>query len=74
MKFHGEDQSILGNALLLLSACGIFGYSAINIIAGGLGVHSDMKNILVFGTGIITIPQVSLDKKIKTPLPTEKIW
>ena len=59
LKFHGEDQSNLGNILLILSACGILGYSTMNVIAGGLGAHNDIKNLLVFGTGAIGIMQVS---------------
>ena len=58
LKFHGEDQSSLGNILLILSACGILGYSTMNVIAGGLGAHNDIKNLLVFGTGAIGIMQV----------------
>ena len=58
MKFHGEDQSILGDTLLRLTSCGIFAYSTFNIVAGGLGVHTDLKNLLVFATGAITIIQV----------------
>ena len=58
LKFHGEDQSNLGNILLILSACGILGYSTMNVIAGGLGAHNDIKNLLVFGTGAIGIMQV----------------
>ncbi len=60
LKFHGEDQSSLSNVLLILSACGILGYSALNVIAGGLSRHNDIKNLLVFGTGAISIMQVLL--------------
>ena len=63
LKFHGEDQSNLGNILLILSACGILGYSTMNVIAGGLGAHNDIKNLLVFGTGDIGIMQAR--KKIQ---------
>ena len=65
MKFHGEDTSILGDKLLRFSSTGIFAYSTFNIVAGGLGVHTDLKNLLVFATGAITIIQVrlSFDKK-----------
>ena len=58
MKFHGEDQSFLGETLLRFASCGIFAYSTFNIVAGGLGVHTDLKNLLVFATGAITIIQV----------------
>jgi hypothetical protein len=58
MKFHGEDQSFLGDILLRVSAAGIFAYSAFNVVAGGLGVHSDLRNILVLAVGGITIIQV----------------
>lgn len=58
LKFHGEDQSTLGNVLLFFSGFGIFAYSMFNVIGGGLGRHTDMKNLLVFGTGAITIVQV----------------
>merc|ERR1719150_1589025 len=44
MKFHGEDQSILGDLLLRFSSLGIFAYSVFNIVAGGLGPHTDIKN------------------------------
>jgi hypothetical protein len=60
LKFHGEDQSSLANVLLLLSSCGIFAYSGFNIVAGGLGEHTDMKNLLVFAVGAVTIIQVML--------------
>ena len=60
MKFHGEDQSILGDLLLRFSSLGIFAYSVFNIVAGGLGPHTDIKNLLVFATGAITIIQVVL--------------
>ena len=65
MKFHGEDTSILGDKLLRFASTGIFAYSTFNIVAGGLGVHTDLKNLLVFATGAITIIQVrlSFDKK-----------
>ena len=58
MKFHGEDQSFLGDTLLRFASTGIFAYSTFNIVAGGLGVHTDLKNLLVFATGAITIIQV----------------
>lgn len=58
LKFHGEDQSSLGNILLLLSGCGIFAYSMFNVIAGGLSAHNDVKNLFIFATGAITIIQV----------------
>ena len=58
LKFHGEDQSILGEGLLRFSSLGIFAYSTFNMVAGGLGVHTDLKNLLVFATGAITIIQV----------------
>ena len=58
MKFHGEDQSFLGETLLRFASSGIFAYSTFNIVAGGLGVHTDLKNLLVFATGAITIIQV----------------
>ena len=60
MKFHGEDQSILGDLLLRFSSCGIFAYSTFNIVAGGLGSHTDLKNLLIFASGAITIIQVVL--------------
>jgi hypothetical protein len=60
MKFHGEDQSFLGDILLRVSAAGIFAYSAFNVVAGGLGVHSDLRNILVLAVGGITIIQVRI--------------
>ena len=60
MKFHGEDTSLLGDNLLRFAATGIFAYSTFNIVAGGLGVHTDLKNLLVFATGAITIIQVRL--------------
>jgi uncharacterized integral membrane protein len=60
MKFHGEDQSFLGETLLRFASCGILAYSTFNIVAGGLGVHTDLKNLLVFATGAITIIQVFL--------------
>ena len=60
MKFHGEDTSILGDKLLRFASTGIFAYSTFNIVAGGLGVHTDLKNLLVFATGAITIIQVRL--------------
>jgi hypothetical protein len=58
MKFHGEDASFLGDTLLRFSSTGIFAYSTFNIVAGGLGEHTDLKNLLVFATGAITILQV----------------
>ena len=61
MKFHGEDQSFLGETLLRFASSGIFAYSTFNIVAGGLGVHTDLKNLLVFATGAITIIQVELN-------------
>jgi hypothetical protein len=60
MKFHGEDQSFLCDVLLRISAAGIFAYSAFNIVAGGLGLHSDLRNILVMAVGGITIVQVRI--------------
>jgi hypothetical protein len=59
LKFHGEDTSSLGNVMLVFSSCGILAYSTFNVIAGGLGRHNDIKNLLVFGTGAISIMQVS---------------
>ncbi len=58
LKFHGEAQSFLGDILLGVSAIGIFGYSFFNLIAGGLGIHTDLTNILVMAVGGITIIQV----------------
>ena len=58
MKFHGEEQSVLGDFLIRFAAVGIFAYSTFNIVAGGLGVHSDLKNLLILATGGITIIQV----------------
>ena len=60
MKFHGEDQSFLGDNLLRFSSSGILAYSVFNIVAGGLGVHTDLRNLLVFATGAITIIQVRI--------------
>ena len=60
MKFHGEDQSFLGDNLLRFSSSGIIAYSVFNIVAGGLGVHTDLRNLLVFATGAITIIQVCI--------------
>ena len=60
MKFHGEDQSFLGDILLRVSAAGIFCYSVFNVVAGGLGLHSDLRNLLVMAVGGITIIQVGL--------------
>ena len=75
MKFHGEDQSFLGETLLRFASSGIFAYSTFNIVAGGLGVHTDLKNLLVFATGAITIIQVKwhFDKKVKFVLHPLKI-
>ena len=58
MKFHGEEQSVLGDWLIRFAAIGIFAYSTFNIVAGGLGVHNDLKNLLILATGGITIIQV----------------
>ena len=58
MKFHGEEQSVLGDWLIRFAAIGIFAYSTFNVVAGGLGVHSDLKNLLILATGGITIIQV----------------
>jgi len=60
MKFHGEEQSVLGDWLIRFAAIGIFAYSTFNVVAGGLGVHSDLKNLLILATGGITIIQVFL--------------
>jgi hypothetical protein len=60
LKFHGEEQSVLGDFLLRFAAIGMFAYSTFNIVAGGLSVHSDPKNLLVLATGGITIIQVML--------------
>jgi hypothetical protein len=65
MKFHGEDQSFLSDILLRISAAGIFVYSVFNVVAGGLGVHSDLRNILVLAVGGITIIQVRMSEKLK---------
>ena len=58
LKFHGEEQSVLGDFLIRFAAIGMFAYSTFNIVAGGLSVHSDPKNLLVLATGGITIIQV----------------
>ena len=58
MKFHGEEQSVLGDFLIRFAAIGIFAYSTFNMVAGGLGKHSDLKNLLILATGGITIIQV----------------
>lgn len=58
LKFHGEAQSYLGDVLLGVSATGIFAYSLFNVIAGGLGIHTDLTNLLVMAVGGITIIQV----------------
>ncbi|XP_040571544.1 uncharacterized protein [Lepeophtheirus salmonis] len=60
MKFHGEDSSILGDYLLRVAACGIIAYAIFNIIAGGLGDYTDLKNLLVLSTGGVTIIQAVL--------------
>ena len=74
MKFHGEDQSFLGETLLRFASCGIFAYSTFNIVAGGLGVHTDLKNLLVFATGAITIIQVIYTCFGNYLLKTRKIY
>lgn len=38
----------------------MFAYATFNIVAGGLSVHSDLKNLLILATGGITIIQVML--------------
>ena len=58
MKFHGEEQSVLGDFLIRFASIGIFAYSTFNMVAGGLGKHSDLKNLLILATGGITIIQV----------------
>ena len=58
LKFHGEDQSIMGDWLIRFAAIGMFAYSTFNIVAGGLSVHTDLKNLLILATGGITIIQV----------------
>ena len=58
MKFHGEEQSVLGDFLIRFASIGIFAYSTFNMVAGGLGPHSDLKNLLILATGGITIIQV----------------
>ena len=58
MKFHGEESSILGDYLLRIAACGIIAYAVFNIIAGGLGDYTDLKNLLVLSTGAVTVVQV----------------
>lgn len=60
LKFHGEEQSVLGDFLLRFAAIGMFAYATFNIVAGGLSVHSDLKNLLILATGGITIIQVML--------------
>ena len=46
--------------LLRVSAAGIFAYSVFNVVAGGLGVHTDLRNILVLAVGGVTIIQVTV--------------
>ena len=58
LKFHGEDQSVLGDTLLRFAAIGIFAYSTFNIVVGALSVHRDPKNLLILATGGISIIQV----------------
>ena len=58
LKFHGEDQSVLGDSLLRFAAIGIFAYSTFNIVVGALSVHRDPKNLLILATGGISIIQV----------------
>jgi hypothetical protein len=60
LKFHGEDQSVLGDTLLRFAAIGIFAYSTFNIVVGALSVHRDPKNLLILATGGISIIQVML--------------
>jgi len=60
LKFHGEDQSVLGDALLRFAAIGMFAYSTFNIVAGILSVHTDPKNLLIMAVGGISIIQVML--------------
>ena len=58
LKFHGEDQSVLGDVLLRFAAIGMFAYSTFNIVAGILSVHTDPKNLLIMAVGGISIIQV----------------
>ena len=60
LKFHGEDQSLLGDVLLRFAAIGLFAYSTFNIVAGALSVHTDPKNLLILATGGISIIQVRI--------------
>ncbi|QQP38573.1 Uncharacterized protein FKW44_019182 [Caligus rogercresseyi] len=60
MKFHGEESSILGDYLLRVAGFGIIAYAVFNIIAGGLGDYTDLKNLLVLSTGGITIIEAIL--------------
>ncbi len=60
LKFHGEDQSILGDFLIRFAALGMFAYATFNCVAGALSVHTDLKNLLILATGGITIIQVCI--------------
>ena len=64
LKFHGEDQSVLGDTLLRFAAIGIFAYSTFNIVVGALSVHRDPKNLLILATGGISIIQVCINATI----------
>ena len=64
LKFHGEDQSVLGDSLLRFAAIGIFAYSTFNIVVGALSVHRDPKNLLILATGGISIIQVCINATI----------
>ena len=72
LKFHGEDQSVLGDTLLRFAAIGIFAYSTFNIVVGALSVHRDPKNLLILATGGISIIQVIV--KFSFSEKATKIW
>ncbi|XP_065159977.1 proton channel OtopLc isoform X9 [Atheta coriaria] len=60
LKFKIEEASDLNDILLRISAFGLFLYATFSVIAGSLNALTEVSNLLVMVTGILSIVQVVL--------------
>ncbi|KAK7871321.1 hypothetical protein R5R35_007585 [Gryllus longicercus] len=60
LKFRAEEQSDLNDILLRVSAFGLFVYAVFCVIAGSLEAFTQIPNLLVMITGLLSVFQVVL--------------
>jgi hypothetical protein len=60
LRFHGDHGSPLRDILLRVSVLGVFAYALFSLISGTiLGLNLNIPSLLVAGTAVLVLLQVS---------------